>query len=235
MTISAPAFVQSASHDGGNAASVAVSLGGNATSHNLIVGAAKWEAAADEVCTLADGGLGNTYITIVSKRDPLGNGAGQQAQFFYAKNITGGAYTLTATLPGTRNNTRLLVHEVSGADLATPLFTYGVALLATNNLTDGLKAGPVSPWGPSYMFGTCVITGSQTVLNAGTGWTGRETVGSIIVSEDQQYTTTPTGEDTATWTLPSGTDRYLAFVAAIQAQVSQGQIYAPQPLLGGMI
>jgi len=107
---------------GGSGASIGVAFDANVAAGNLIVVSAAW-GTVDDTPTCADN-LGNTYTAI----DKAWNTTNNQGHCtFYAKNITGGASTVTVTFPGGAKSFRfLLLDEYSGADTTAPLDQHAI-------------------------------------------------------------------------------------------------------------
>lgn len=90
------------------------------TAGNLIDVVCGWTSPGDEAPGTCTDGLSNAYTEITNCRiRDAGNGQSMGA--FYAKNITGGACTVSVDFPGSASNTHLTITEWSGGDTTAPL------------------------------------------------------------------------------------------------------------------
>jgi hypothetical protein len=110
------ALVQSAKVEGSGVASVSVGFPSGNQAGNLIVAFVRMSTSSQTV-SLKDS-LGNTYTDAVAQ---VQMADGHQVHLLYAKNIRGGANTVTASFSGTNNYPLLAVYEYSGLDAASPL------------------------------------------------------------------------------------------------------------------
>jgi hypothetical protein len=128
--------------------------------------------------------------------DVVGNG---QMFLYYAKNISGGACTITVTVSAAVVILRLHVQEISGADTAAPLDKTSGQFqnnpgLGTNAISSGSQTTTTNG---QYIFGfTCNGNGGST-LSAGTGFTIRDQDGA---SAGEWQVQTSAGSIAATFT-----------------------------------
>ena len=110
-----PSFVQVQAREITNGKTNSVAFPSANTAGNLIVVSVFWTNAG--AVSLADS-RGNTYASAAARR---AWGSGWSEQVFYAKNIEGGANTVTATF-GTpiKGWAIVYVHEYAGVDRASP-------------------------------------------------------------------------------------------------------------------
>lgn len=194
---------------------IAQAFGTSPVSGNLILVALSWGNTSAETPTVADS-HSNTYTQIGSTLVDVPNG--QCAAVFYAKNITGGANTVTATFPGARDFRRIVIQEFSGASTTAPLDTFAaVQANTTTTGTDGTVTGNITPANNgSLIWGLiCPISGTPTIA-PGTGFTERiETasgVGADLEAEDFVQATAASVD--ATWTIGTADVWFHAFVAS---------------------
>ncbi len=102
-------LVQSASVQGTGVGSIARAFPAVNTAGNLIIAFVRMSTTTQTV-TVTDS-AGNAYVSAVSQAQ---TSDGHQACIFYAKNIKGGANTVTATFSGTNNHPWLAVYEYNG-------------------------------------------------------------------------------------------------------------------------
>ena len=217
----AAAFVQSKSNSGdAGGTTIAVTTTSNVTGGNLLVVGINWSTGnIEDISSLADG-LGNTYNPIANNhvRDAT---AGQWTSVYYAKNITGGACTITATFAASRSFRRIVVHEVSGLDTTAPLDqSTGQNQVSPGTGTDAVTSGSVTTTtNGQYIFATSMDDSGSNNYNAGTGFTGRElSIGASapMASEDQVQGSA--GAIAGTFTVSgNGTHRHINTVATFKA------------------
>ena len=98
---------------------------------------------------------GNSYIDAVSQ---MQSSDGSQIHLFYAKNIVGGANTVTATFSSTNNHPWLAIYEIAGLSSTNPL---DVTAHAQNN-----SASPAAPiatnTAPEFVFAATGLPASYT-------------------------------------------------------------------------
>ena len=199
------AYVQSASisTDGTAATTVAVTFPGNVTAGNLIALFVAFNNVANIIDSVTDS-LGNTYTLV----DTALNFASDSHASYYAKNITGGACTVTVTFTASVGYRSLTVHEVSGLDTTAPLDQHAINTQVAPDIgTDAVTSGSVTTTtNGQYIFGACHVnnTGAGLTVDPGTGFTGRESIdggadSAPLESEDQIQPTA--GSIAATFTL----------------------------------
>ena len=184
----AGAYVASAQAEGAaSSATIAVTPGTNPTTGNLL-----WvvvRSDADTTCTVADT-RSNTFTPIGSIVEA---GTGDELFHFYAKNITGGSSTITATLGAASISRGIYVEEWSGLDVTAPLVdnhevTDTGANPTTNaSNTNGGSAGVLLSFG-NQVNGTPGITvGTGMTVRSATAWstdTARGTAQYRVLSAD---------------------------------------------------
>jgi len=111
------ALVQTKQGDGGGYTNTNVqAFGSNVTAGNLIVLSITASATTNTIDSLVDS-LGNTYILIDEE-----DGGDRTTWLYYAKNIAGGANTITVTYgTGQYTDSIIIAREYSGLDITTPL------------------------------------------------------------------------------------------------------------------
>ena len=132
---------------------------------------------------------GNTY-TPVSARVPWTGG--RSAQVFYAKNVTGGTNTVTATFATTLSRFGLLyITEYSGIDKTNP---FDATSPATGGTSAAMNSGTTATTNANDLL-VALGASDNDVTAPGAGYTSRSTVFGNIV-EDR--TVTATGAYSAT-------------------------------------
>jgi hypothetical protein len=133
---------------------------------------------------------------------------------FYAKNILGGANTVTATFSGTNNHPWLAIYEYQGLSATSPLDRTSGAQGRSTAVSSG--STPVTSSANELVFAGVGLP---------SGYSGTETVGSGFVLGQRNTSTSPgatesalvttTGSYTGTFTLSSSTN-WSALVATFR-------------------
>lgn len=168
-------FVQGANIAGTSATSESLAFTSANTAGNLII-AVLTITASTGAPTFSDT-RGNTY-TVVS----YFVGAAKIA-LAYAKNIAGGANTVTATWPGAATG-RMAIHEYAGASVTAPLDTFVTATGTTvpGGSTDNVSVSLTTAANAELLFCWASVA---TPVTAGTGFTLREAPNAFNLSEDK--------------------------------------------------
>ncbi len=212
-----PAFVQQRANEVGSGRTNSLAFSQANTAGNTIIVSVFWNNTG--TVSLADT-RGNTYVAAAPRR---AWGPNWSEQVFYAKNIAGGANTVTATFGTTIAGWGIIyLHEYSGLDKVNPLdaTTSGVGTsraMSSGSLTTTVAGDLLFAAGAS----------ENTVISAGTGWTTRSTAygnrtQDRLATAPGAYSATPTqngnawvvqllalkpdsgSSDTAAPTVPSG-------------------------------
>src|SRR6202521_2678499 len=192
-------FVQGNSvYNVASAGSIALAFSSNVTAGNLIV--VQCEGATNVTMSITDS-LGNTYTPIGTKVSQ----STSDSELFYAKNITGGANTVTCTYNPTAIGRYIAFHEYSGADKTSPLDVWafghnGGTSMDSGATTTKFASEVLAAFG--YCFTTCTTPG--------TNFTQR-----LLISGDmtEDMIATSTGSYSATMT-QSPSDNWLLLMAA---------------------
>lgn len=215
----AAAFVQSKSAtNDASATTLPVTFTSNVAAGNLIVVAVHWGVTASEALTSVTDGLGNTYTEIGNCRRfdaSGGDGTGFEITMYYAKNIAGGACTVTANYPAARSFRRIFVMEGSGLDTAAPLDqSTGQAQAAPGTGANAVTSGSVTTVANGeWIVGTTTSDTGANTPSGGTGFTRREAVGFGAIEEQVQAVA---GSIAATFTFGAA-DRAVTSVATFKA------------------
>ena len=126
-------YVQGNATDAGAASQNQTAFNSNNQAGDLIVVEVFWDDQTKSISSIVDS-QGNAYVSAIG---PFNfNGVAYRDQLFYAKNIKGGANTVTVTLSGAPNTSfEVYVDEYAGADTVSPLDATSVAS-ASANLAD---------------------------------------------------------------------------------------------------
>jgi hypothetical protein len=215
----ATAFVKSKRNTSGTTGTTcAVTFDTNVTAGNLICGSVSWNGGTTTVLTSVSDGLGNTYTIVQRVTD-----AARCIATFYAKNISGGACTVTATFSSSQTFITIIVHEASGCDTTAPLDKNAGQAQAEpgtgdNAATSGAQTTTVDG---CYIYGVTIECRSSTNYTAGTGYTLREVEGpnETCASEDRVQATA--GSVAATYTKSVG-DKCITMMLAFKPQAAGG-------------
>jgi glucose/arabinose dehydrogenase/PKD repeat protein len=198
-----PTFVQATSNEISAGTMSAATFPQVNTTGNLIVAFAIWNNGGTATVTDSNG---NAYAAATARTTW---GSGWSAQTFYAKNITGGANTVTATFGTSITSFGIVyIHEYSGLDATSPV---DVTASATGT-TAAMSSGPATTTNASdLLFGAAAS--SATVTAPGVGYTSRSLdFGNL--TEDRMVTTTGSYTATATQNSNAWVMQLVAFKAA---------------------
>jgi glucose/arabinose dehydrogenase len=182
-----PAFVQAASNQISAGTTDQVPFQQANSSGNLIAAFVIWNNAGTATVTDSNG---NAYTAATARTSW---GSGWSAQTFYAKNIAGGANTVTATF-GTSVTSFGIVytHEYSGLDATSPV---DVTASATGTAAAMSSGAATTTHANDLLFGAGASAG--VVTNGGAGYTVRSTASGNL-TEDRTVTATGSYSATAT-------------------------------------
>ena len=178
-------YVRSAANTVFGGSSLAVTLSGNTTAGNLLVVGVDWEVA--NLASISDG-QGNTF-TQIGTDGVTPNGT--KVRLYYARNIRGGAETVTVTMTGSDPVLQLYVAEYAGADITNPLDVTVMASGAGSTVSSGPA---VTTSAGDVVVAFCVSNGTCSV---GSGFTARSTHSGNLL-EDRAAATPGTYTGTAT-------------------------------------
>lgn len=212
----------------------ACAYGSNVTAGNFLIAAFGWATFAatdpDTPTSIVDT-LGNTWTQL-----RLGWESNIQTHFgiWYAKNILGGANTLTFTLPISRQGRALIIAEYSGVHTTAPIDIDSAALVGTTtNGTDGEVSSSVSTTADGCMVMSVIGWGQSTTATAGTGETEVQNTGNgfttrLQMQEKLQASHAPI---TSTWTMGTSALKKVSFNLAL-APAPAAVALASRSLLG---
>jgi glucose/arabinose dehydrogenase/PKD repeat protein len=162
-----PAFVQTRAAESNSGTTNSVAFTNNNTGGNLIVAYVIW--ANQGTVSLSDT-RGNTYAPAGARRT-WGNNSKWSSQVFYARNIAGGANTVTATFATLLNGGWgvVYVHEYSGVDRTNPFDVERSAV----GTTRAMNTGSVTTSRASLLFSAGAS--AHRVTAAGPDYTTRST------------------------------------------------------------
>jgi hypothetical protein len=158
-------MIQSKAVAGSGTGSVSATFASSNTRGNLIVAFVRMSTTAQTVAVKDS--AGNVYTDAVSQAQTTD---GHQAHVFYAKNVVGGANTVTATFSATNNYPWLAIYEFKGLSMTAPLdqtaHAQGNSGIASSGMT-GMTTGA-----NELVFAAVSMPSSYTgTATAGTGYT----------------------------------------------------------------
>lgn len=164
----------------------AVAFTNNVTLGNLIVVAIVTTSTTTGSVTNVTDSLGNGYTRIFT--DETSGNLGD-VELYYAKNILGGANTVTATFSGSIS-TAMIVREYYGLDPVSPLYQQDGA--ATGSSTTPTSNTIKSTQAPALLIGVMGQVGVTGTISAGSGYTNLTTISNVneVAIEDQFVTST---------------------------------------------
>ena len=162
-TSSSIALRQTNAREGSGVSSVSSNFPASNIAGNLIIAFVRMSTTTQTVRVTDT--AGNLYTDAVSQ---VQNADGHQIHIFYAKNIRGGANTVTATFSSGNAHGWLAVYEYSGLSATSPLDQKGAAQGSSATPT----AGAPSTTAPNELVfvGTGLPAGFAGSLSAGTGY-----------------------------------------------------------------
>jgi hypothetical protein len=190
-----------------------VSFTANVTAGNLIAVAIAW-TSADTLVSVTDN-LGNGYELV---QNPTTLGTYGRAAGAYAKNIAGGACTVTVTFsPGAFSSRTIIVHEISGADPFSPLdASAGRGQMDPGPGVDAVRSGAIATTADGdYIFGMTADQGHASTLFPGAQFTSREQFMFPVGVHSVDYIQPSAGPIEATFT--NATSLFADFVTLIMA------------------
>src|SRR5215218_1891029 len=159
------AFVQGRANEISSGTTNSLAFDSANTAGNLIVVYVVWSNRGS--VTLSDSG-GNTYAA-VAPDSRWGSGNAWRSQVFYAKNIAGGANTVTASFGSSITSFgQIYIHEYSGLDRTNPLDTGAAAVGTASAMNSGAATTSNAN---DLIFGAGASR--NTVTATGTGFTSR--------------------------------------------------------------
>lgn len=157
------ALVQSAQKEGSALGSISVGFPSSSSAGNLIIAYVRMSTTSETV-TLTDI-AGNVYTDAVSQAQTAD---GHQVHLFYARNIRGGANTVTATFSSTNNHPWIAVYEYSGLDSTNPLDQ--TAHAQNSGSTASLVSAATSSSNELVFAGTGLPASFTGTVTPGTGY-----------------------------------------------------------------
>jgi hypothetical protein len=215
----ATARVQTVTGDWSTGSTLTASI--TATNGNLLAVSIHFIAnnSSNSFATFSDGT--NTYTEIDRSEAVLG-GDNTGLVTGYAKNITGGALTVTATMnTSVIDRARLVVEEISGCDTTAPLNVHAIQHQAAPGTgTDAVTSGAVTASAGDYVYAACIdfFSGSP-VLAHGTGFTDGM---NAAVWATEFIANFAGGSKAGTFTTSSGSLDFFTAVAMFKAAAGGG-------------
>jgi hypothetical protein len=145
---------------------------------------------------------GNVYTQIGAEQSSAS--VGVKSRLYYARNIRGGANTVTTVVSGSPAYHELFIHEYSGLSLTAPLDAYSVNVGSSSTFTSGTLTTTST---------NELLYGLEIDSNAGAasaGWTTRATLDSNVAADKNL----PVAGTTAFTGTSSGA--FIAWVAAFK-------------------
>ena len=194
----------------GNGRSLSVAFGSANTAGNLIIAAVRMSTTSQTV-TVTDS-AGNTYTDAVAQSQTTD---GHQVHVFYAKNVAGGANTVTATFSGNNNRPWLAVYEYSGLSATSPLDRTAHAQGSGSAPTSG--ATPTTVSANELVFAAVGLPASyKGTVAAGSGYALLQQDTGSSRAANEAAVVTSTGSYAGTFGLSAGTN-WTAVVATFAA------------------
>ena len=171
VTISSAQIVATAA--AGSASSLSLSFPQNTVAGDLIVVAFDYDTS-NTPASVTDS-QGNVFTTVGNQLTTPG---GARSRVYYAKNIKGGADTVTVTLSGSSSWLELYLSEYTGADQTNPIDGQAGASGAAGAVSSG---NGTTTAGGDIIFGYCV---ADYACTAGTGFTTRSNFNHNLIEDE---------------------------------------------------
>src|SRR6266853_1310657 len=216
------AFVQKVLNSPGGTPASVTATGSAVGNGNLVVGTVTWASSPITTPDIKDNlGVSATIID----NDPEAGGPTTTITFMFV-NVTNGMTGVVFTPPSAQGNTAVEWQEVSGAATTSPLDGHGLALNATNSLTQTTPTITTTVPG-DYIYCCCfgTTTGSSPITAAGgTGasFTLRNNDNVLDVGGDSNAIQAAAGNVNGTFTLSTTAQQYINGIVAIKAAAGGG-------------
>ncbi len=200
-------IVQSTSVQGSAGRSVTAAFQASNTPGNTILVFVRMSTTTQTV-SIADT-AGNSYISAVSQAQ---NTDGHQIHLFYAKNVGGGANTVTATFSASNNHPWLAIYELSGLSATAPLDQTASAQGNSSSVSTGATTATQNANEFVFVGAGFNSPSFKGTVSAGAGYTlGQQNTNTSRAATEYQ-TVSSTGSYTGTFAL-SGSANWSALVA----------------------
>jgi methionine-rich copper-binding protein CopC len=210
------ALSQSNAVQGSSVATLAAAFPGSNTAGNLLLAFVRMSTSTQTV-TVTDS-AGNTYTDAVSQKQTAD---GSQVHLFYAKNITGGANTVTAHFSASNGHPWLAIYEYSGLSKTAPLDQKASA--QGNSTTPSTGATPLTTSANELLFVGAGLSCTSTVTaTGGSGYTLGQQDTSTSRASTETCLVSATGSYTGTFTL-SAAANWSAVIATFSAAGAASQ------------
>ncbi len=228
------AIVQSNSATGTAVTSLACAFASAVTSGRLIVVCVR-QSSTSQTCTISDN-HSNVYTQAVSQQQ---TSDGHTTRIYYAKNVTGGSTTVTASFyssgtPATNNHPWISIHEVSGADVTSPLDRTVGAQANGYQIDTGLTAATTAD--NEIIFSVLGLpSGFTGVVSAGAGYAiinQDPTTGMSRAACEVAFTASQTTYN-ATYTLDNGTNWSACLATFKPTSTAGGPVISTTSLANG--
>src|SRR5215469_1908592 len=204
-------LVQSTSSFATGAPSISQAFANANTQGNLIIAFIRMSTTTQSV-TVTDS-AGNSYTQAIAQGQSTD---GHQIHIFYAKNINGGANTVTATFSATNNHPWIAIYEFSGLSTTAPLDQVAAAQGSNSTANTGLT--PATTAANELVFAGLGLPASSSVtMSAGSGFAllQQDTATSTSRATNEDRVVNATGQYAGTFTL-SGSSNWSAVVATFK-------------------
>jgi chitodextrinase len=183
-----------------SAASNALAFGAATQSGDLIIVEVDWSSGST-FTSLSDS-QGNVYTQIGAEQSSAA--VGVKSRLYYARNIKGGADTITSVVTGSPLYHELYIHEYSGLSATNPLDAYSVNVGSGGSFTSGNLTTTTAN---ELLYGVEIDSGAGS---ASAGWTTRSTLDSNVAADKNMPTV-----GTAAFT-GSSAGAFIAWIAAFK-------------------
>lgn len=202
-------------------------FGSNVTAGNLIVVFSVSPANVTQTVSSVTDSLSNTYTSAIGPIDQAT--LLYRVYIHYAKNIAGGACTVTTTWDPADILKVTTVYEIAGADTATPLVDTASST-GTGTAMNGGNLDPTQANSALIAFGG---TSTGTVA-AGTGWTRDLQTSHFWYEAYESRFPTSAAAYAADFSAPNPATNWIVVAAAFQEAAASGRIMSKLAGAGGL-
>lgn len=223
--------VQSKATDNAASATPSIATTSNVLATSVVVGHFTWASATATLNSLTLSGAGCSGASSALYDNPATLVAWRSASFSLW-GLAAGACTIQFNLSASLASI-VAIHEIGGAtNNADPVGTRHALSTqgAPGTATDAVTVGPVTASGTDYIFGATSDCNQASPMNAGTGYSPRESVaGSCRVTTEDKPAS---GANTVTFTDTNATQYNMTSILSIKAAVASSRRCGSLGLVG---
>jgi chitodextrinase len=156
-----------------SASSNALAFTANTISGNLLIAEIDWTGGS--TFTSISDTQGNVWTQIGTEQNA--SGVGVKSRLYYAKNIKGGADTVTTIVSGSPSYHELYIHEYSGLSTSNPIDSFAINMGTGSSFTSNSLTTTSAN---DLLYGIEIDSAGATAV---TGWTTRSTLNGNVAAD----------------------------------------------------